>query len=490
MKYSILIIYLFLFLGITVNCQEKDFTEALYTSYEDYKETKLKNRRIKYVDLQPLIQKYAGNPKFQVSKVGSSIEGRDLSLISIGNGTTDVFLWSQMHGNEPTATQAIFDILNFLDSQSFVAEKREIFRNLRIHFLPMLNPDGAEVFKRRNTLGIDINRDALRLQSPEGRTLKRVRDSLDADFGFNLHDQSTYYNAERTPKPATISYLAPAYNYEKDINEVRGNAMKIIGFMNRIIQQYAPGQVGRYNDDFEPRAFGDNIQKWGTSTILIESGGFPSDVEKQEIRKLNYVSILSAIYTIAKGSYKDISLDEYWAIPENDRKLFDLKLEAVKYELLDQEFILDIGIHRMEVDNVGHQDFWYKSQVSDQGDLSTYYGYETFDASDYKIVPGKVYHNTMENIDEMNEASALNLLDEGFAYVRIKDLPANLVNSPFPVHLISEEYEIPEFRLGVGKNPTFFLAIDDDIRYAVVNGFLIDLESNEAHGCKNSLILR
>ena len=459
-------------------------------SYDNYKESELKNRRIKYVDLQPLIQKYAQNLKFQVSKVGSSIEGRDLSLVSIGNGSTDVFLWSQMHGDEPTATQAIFDILNFLDSPSFVGEKREIFRNLRIHFLPMLNPDGAEVYTRRNTLGIDINRDALRLQSPEGQTLKKVRDSLEADFGFNLHDQSTYYNAERTPKPATISYLAPAYNYEKDINEVRSNAMKIIGFMNRIIQQYAPGQVGRYNDDFEPRAFGDNIQKWGTSTILIESGGYPSDVEKQEIRKLNYVSILSAIYTIAKGSYRDISLDEYWSIPENDRKLFDLKIQGVRYELLGKEYIMDFGIHRMEIDDAEHQDFWYKSQISDQGDLSTYYGYETFDASEYKIVPGLVYQNTIDNIEEMNETKALNLLNEGYAYVRVNNIPANQVNSPFPVHLISEKYEVPEFRLGVGKNPTFFLAKEGIISYAVINGFLIDLASSDPHGCKNSLLLK
>ena len=431
MKYSILTIYLFLFFGISVNCQEKDFTEALYVSYEDYKEPKLKNRRIKYADLQPLIQKYAQNPKFQVSKVGSSIEGKDLSLISIGNGSTDVFLWSQMHGDEPTATQAIFDILNFLDSQSFAGEKRDILKNLTIHFLPMLNPDGAEVYTRRNTLGIDINRDALRLQSPEGQTLKKVRDSLEANFGFNLHDQSTYYNAERTPKPATISYLAPAYNYEKDINEVRGNAMKIIGFMNRIIQQYAPGQVGRYNDDFEPRAFGDNIQKWGTSTILIESGGYPSDVEKQEIRKLNYVSILSAIYTIAKGSYHDITLDEYWAIPENDRKLFDLKIQGVSYELLGKEYIMDFGIHRMEIDDLEHQDFWYKSQISDQGDLSTYYGYETFDASEYKIVPGQVYQNTMENIEEINEAMALDLLSKGYAYIPIKKFTGQ--SGEFPI---------------------------------------------------------
>ena len=49
--------------------------------------------------------------------------------------------------------------------------------------------------------------------------------------------------------------------------------MRIIAKMNQIIQGYARGQVGRYNDEFEPRAFGDNMQKWGTSTILIETGG-------------------------------------------------------------------------------------------------------------------------------------------------------------------------------------------------------------------------
>ena len=490
MKKTGYLIISFIFKWSTLSCQQNDLTEILYESYEEYKEPSLKQRRIKHGDLQPLIEKYRQNPKFKVNTVGRSIEGRSLSLISIGNGPVNIYLWSQMHGNEPTATQAIFDILNFLDSQENVAEKREIFRNVKIHFLPMLNPDGAEVYQRRNKLGIDLNRDALRLQSPESRTLKRVRDSLQADFGFNLHDQSIYYNAERTDKPATISYLAPAYNYEKDVNEKRGNAMKIIGFMNRIIQKYAPGQVGRYNDDFEPRAFGDNIQKWGTSTILIESGGYANDVEKQEIRKLNYVSILSAIQTIAQGNYKDVSLDEYWAIPENDRKLFDLKLENLSYQLMGKTYKMDLGIHRMEIDNELHSDFWYKSQISDQGDLSTYYGYETFDAEGYSVIKGKIYVNVLDSMDQMNEASALNLLDDGYTYVRVNDIPSDMVNSPFPVHIISENYELPEFRLGVGKNPTFLLEKEGEIRYAVVNGFLIDLSKSGVHGCKNSLLLR
>jgi hypothetical protein len=469
--------------------QTSDFTSRLYATYDSYRESSLDNRRIKHKDLQPLIDKAAALPGIEVRTVGRSIEGRELRLISLGAGSTDVFLWSQMHGNEPTATQAIFDFLNFMASAEFEQEKQQILSAVRIHFLPMLNPDGAEVFQRRNTLGVDINRDALRLQSPESRTLKRVRDSLEADFGFNLHDQSTYYNAERTPKPATISYLAPAYNYEKEVNEVRANAMRVIGYMNRIIQEHAPGQVGKYNDDFEPRAFGDNIQKWGTSTILIESGGYPGDVEKQQIRKLNYVSVLSAVYAIATESFKEVPLQEYLDIPENDRKLFDLKLEKITYPLLGSDYILDLGIQRPEVDNEDHSDFWYSSRIIDQGDLSTYYGYETLDGSGLRVTEAKVYPGVVENLDAVSKMDLWELLSDGYAYVRVRELPGDLVSSPYPVHLISESYKIPPGRLEVGINPTFFLAKDSRMHYAIVNGFLYHIPDRKGSG-KNSMVYR
>lgn len=467
----------------------QDITASLYETYETYKETSLDKRRVKHHQLQPLLNSLKETEGFTVRKVGSSIEGRPLSLISIGSGETDVFLWSQMHGDEPTATQAIFDICNFLKSDDFTEEKAAILSNLTVHFLPMLNPDGAERFQRRNLLGVDINRDALRLQSPESQTLKRVRDSLDADFGFNLHDQSTYYNAERTEKPATISYLAPAYNYEKEVNEKRGNAMKVIVFMNNIIQKYAPGQVGRYNDDFEPRAFGDNIQKWGTSTILIESGGYANDVEKQEIRKLNYVSILSAIYTIAKGNFKDIPLEDYEKIPENDRKLFDLKLVNANYELLGKTYVLDIGVNRLEVDLEGNNDFWYSSRVLDQGDLSTYYGYETFDASEYTIKAGQVAPMLLPDPGQLTEKKVIELLREGYTYIRSSSIPKDWLNFKMPIHVISKSYTVPNFTVEVGMNPTFLLEKNGVNEYAVINGFMIDLESGNGD-FENAMIYR
>ena len=453
-------------LTLTVSAQDA-LTSQLYETYETYKEPTLGKRRIKHAEIQPLIDQLKNNPKFEVQKVGESIMGKDLHLISIGSGDTNIFLWSQMHGDEPTATQAIFDILNFLDAPDFKKEKEEILSKLKLHFLPMLNPDGAEVFTRRNALGIDINRDALRLQSPEGQTLKRLRDSLDAAFGFNLHDQSKYYNAELTEKPATISYLATAFNYEKDINEIRANAMKVIVYMNKIIQNYAPGQVGRYSDDFEPRAFGDNIAKWGTSLILIESGGYRNDPEKQEIRKLNYVSILSALYTIAKETYKSIPTEDYEKIPHNDRKLFDLKIEGVTYELLGKDYILDLGIFRNEVDLNGHNDFYYRGAVADQGDLSTFYGFETFNAEGYKIVPPKMA--VMKSIE-----NPMALLRNGVAYVKTP-FADDAIFSKTPLHLVHKDFKLKEFGLRPGLNPTFFLEKDGILTHAVINGALIDL---------------
>ncbi|KPM33469.1 Peptidase M14 carboxypeptidase A [Croceitalea dokdonensis DOKDO 023] len=472
--------------------QAQELTERLYETYEKYKEPSLKERRIKHQDIQPLIQQFRINPKFEVNRVGTSIEGRSLELISVGKGDIDVFLWSQMHGDEPTATQAIFDILHFLESPDFKDEKERILNELRLHFLPMLNPDGAELFQRRNALGIDINRDALRLQSPEGQTLKRVRDSLEADFGFNLHDQSRYYNAELTDKPATISYLATAYNYEKEINEVRSNAMKVIVFMNDIIQKYAPGQVGRYSDDFEPRAFGDNLAKWGTSLILIESGGYQNDLEKQEIRKLNYVSILSAMYSIANKSFQDIPIERYEEIPRNDRKMVDLKIENVTYSLEGKKFILDLGIFRTEIDDATHQDFHINGIIGDQGDLSTYYGYETFDATGYNIVPPKIGNGMVEATkDGFLVSNAATLLKNGEAFTRLAKIPSKVTFSPSPIHLVPQTYQLPEFKLQPGKNATFFLAKEGKLTHAVINGFILDLGKPwTAQQFRNALIYR
>ncbi|MDX1542425.1 MAG: M14 family metallopeptidase [Christiangramia sp.] len=470
-----------------VEAQTYDFAKRIDDTYEQFVNDEISTRRFKHSDILPVIRNYGKKPGFEVNKVGESIEGRSLNLVSLGAGETNVFLWSQMHGDESTATMAILDILNFFDSDTFEKEKELMLKELRIHFLPMLNPDGAERFTRRNALGVDVNRDALRLQSPESQTLKNVRDSLDADFGFNLHDQSRYYNAEHTTKPASISFLAPAYNYEKDINEVRSRAMKLIVVMNKVLQEIAPGQVGRYNDDFEPRAFGDNIQKWGTSTVLIESGGYPEDREKQEIRKMNFVAILSALHSIATEGFQQEAIKDYNNIPSNDRMLFDLKIKEVTYTLNGKDYILDIGINLDENDINNNTNFYYSSQIVDQGDLSTSYGYETFDAKGYALDFGNVHSETLDDISGLKNLDFSSLLRNGTGYIKLRELPADLDHIQYPVNLVPEDFEL-NMDLRPGRMATFFLKKDGRIEYAIINGFLLKPEE-ASDKVKNALIL-
>ena len=123
-------------------------------NYENYKEVSITNRRFKHQDIVPLIEKLKG--QFRVRKVEASVEGRAIYMVSTGEGKQSVLLWSQMHGNESTATMALLDIFKFFSGNDELNDLRKLLNeNLTLHFIPMLNPDGAEKFQRRNAYGFE-----------------------------------------------------------------------------------------------------------------------------------------------------------------------------------------------------------------------------------------------------------------------------------------------------------------------------------------------
>ena len=458
--------------------------EKLEEAFNQYKEPAITHRRFKHVDLQPLIQKHSG--KFQVEQLGESIEGRSISSMIWGEGKTKVMLWSQMHGNESTATMALFDLFNFLEGKNdgFDDLRTLLKSELNLKFIPMINPDGADAFKRRNSLDIDLNRDAISQISPEAVILKSARDTFEPEFGFNLHDQQVYYNVVNTPKQATISLLAPAYNYETEINEVRGRAMKTIAGMNELLQQIIPGGVGKYDDAFEPRAFGDNIQKWGTSTILIESGGYPNDPEKQVIRKINFMIILNALHQIATKGYEQYTTEQYFSIPDNDLMLVDLKINEMLVEVNGKKYPIDLVIRRRESEANGS--YFVSGSIDDLGDMQVYFGFEDFDATGLEYTDGKVYPQAFESLEEITEQKALELLREGYFAVKVvKGTPRQLHNLPIQVLKSSDRLSGGWM---TGSQPNFFLSKEGKLKIAVVNGYWIDLENPQPQLFKNRIL--
>lgn len=264
--------------------------------------------------------------RISIAELGRSVEGRPIRGVTMGRGPVSVLLWSQMHGDESTATMSLADILHWwAASPEDDALRRKLAERLTITMIPMLNPDGAERFVRHNALGVDVNRDARRLATPEARILKAVRDSLDADFGFNLHDQGSN-TAGPDGKLVGIALLAPAADEERSWGPVRERARRLSGVIAAALEKEIPGRIARYDDAFTPRAFGDNMQRWGTSTVLIESGALPDDPEKQELRRLNVLAILGALKSIADGSLDTASSAPYDDLPMNVDVTNDLLL--------------------------------------------------------------------------------------------------------------------------------------------------------------------
>ena len=246
--------------------------------FNQYKEETIQGRYITLDSIEPLLQKL--NTKDQLKIIGKSVLGKPIYSYEIGEGKTKIFLWSQMHGNESTTTKALFDFLNVLHSGSELAQ--QLLRAFTFCSIPMLNPDGATLYTRVNANKVDLNRDSQELTQPESKLLRAIFESFKPDYCFNLHDQRTIFGVSTTGKPATLSFLAPSYNEEREINESRLQAINLIASINEVLQEYLPNQIGRFDDSFNINCIGDMFQYLGVSTLLFEAGHFADDYEREK----------------------------------------------------------------------------------------------------------------------------------------------------------------------------------------------------------------
>jgi hypothetical protein len=161
--------------------------------------------------------------------------------------------------------------------------------------------------------------------------------------------------------------------------------MQVIALMNAALQKNIPGCVGRFNDEYEPRAFGDNFQAAGTSTILIEAGGFYNDPEKQYIRKMYFKAILAGLVSIANESYLNVEDKEYFIIPENKKLHFDLLLRNCKLQRNGIPYLTDIGLVAVEKINDDLNSVSITYVMNELGDLSQYFSYQEFNCELYSI---------------------------------------------------------------------------------------------------------
>lgn len=442
--------------------------KTIFDNYEKYQEERISLPLIKHSQVKNIIDELNGKNLFDIELIGNSIEGREIYSLSVGRGNIKILAWSQMHGDEPTATAAIFDLIKFfLEDDIYNDFRKNIFNKLKIYFVPMLNPDGAEKFQRENSLNIDLNRDALRIEAHESKILWNLAEKIKPEFAFNLHDQNSYYTAGRTFNTAAISMLAPPSDYEKSITETRKKSMQVILKIKETLSNFIPQNIARYDDDFEPRAFGDNFIKTGISSILIESGFLIGDYEKSKIRKLNFISLLSAFNSIANEDYKEKNIDEYFLIPENNTLLFDLLLRNLSITKNNQTFKVDIGILRERKFDSQLNRFYYAGKIKEIGDLSIYYGIEEYNLNGYVVEIPKIFLNNVRTKPYNIEFNQLH--NEGYGFIFQSEHNFEKEYTDFPINFLTYRNYKPQ--LAVDEYANLLVTKENHKIYIIINGF-------------------
>lgn len=340
----------------------------------DNKEKTIEGRYLTLESVEPILKRL--NTDNQLSVVGQSVQGRTIYKYVIGSGKTKIYLWSQMHGNESTTTKALFDFLNLLHSGTELAE--HFLSNFTFCCLPMLNPDGAFLYTRANANEVDLNRDSQALTQPESKILRAVFEEFKPDYCYNLHDQRTIFGVADTGKPATVSFLAPSYNEEREINTSRQKAINLIAEMNSVLQEFIPGQIGRFDDSFNINCIGDTFQYLGVPTILFEAGHFPGDYQREITRKYIFIALVSSFIGICENVVVINRTKEYLNIPQNKVVFYDLMYKKVKINYDGNEKITNFAAQYKEELVDGKINF--NAYIAKIDDLENFFGHEVFDA--------------------------------------------------------------------------------------------------------------
>lgn len=335
-----------------------------------YKEPTLFGRYITLKNIEPLLK------NVHAEIIGHSVLMKPIYKYQIGTGQLKILMWSQMHGNESTTTKAVFDLLNVLQSNSDLA--KELHTHFTFCILPMLNPDGAEVYTRENANNIDLNRDFQNLSQPESQLLQHVFDTFKPNYCYNLHDQRTIFGAGNSGKPATVSFLAPSFNETRDNNEVRIKAMNVIVAMNKTLQQFIPNQVGRFDDSFNINCVGDSFQALNVPTILFEAGHFSKDYHRETTRKYIFFALIAGLRFMYENDIVSNEIDDYLQIPQNKVLFYDFVYKNVKINYDNNKIITNFAAQYKEVLNNNQIDF--EAHIVQLGVLENYFGHFEYNA--------------------------------------------------------------------------------------------------------------
>ncbi|MGL4520606.1 MAG: M14 family zinc carboxypeptidase [Phocaeicola sp.] len=126
----------------------------------------------------------------EVEEVGKTQREREILLVKLSNkqaATTKmrVLYMARIHGDEPAGTEGL---LHFIEKVTSDPTMKTLLERIDFYILPMVNADGAQRMTRQTANGIDLNRDQVRLETPEAVALRKVVNQADPHVCIDFHE--------------------------------------------------------------------------------------------------------------------------------------------------------------------------------------------------------------------------------------------------------------------------------------------------------------
>ena len=218
--------------------QAQDNTLKSHAELTNYEETSRYDDVLRFFDE---LQKRS--PLVRVETFGHSVEGRALPLVILSDppiseprdarasGKPIVFVFANIHAGEVEGKEA----MQHMARRIVLGDMRSLLDKLIILIAPIYNADGNEkinvmnrtaqngplggVGVRENAKGLDLNRDYMKLESPEAQSLVRLFNRWDPHLTVDLHTTNGSYHGYHLtysiPLNPTVDPRIIAYHREK-----------------------------------------------------------------------------------------------------------------------------------------------------------------------------------------------------------------------------------------------------------------------------------
>jgi hypothetical protein len=233
-------------------------------------------------EIRELVDELGERDEVAVERIGTSLEGRAIQLVTVGEGELETWIVGRQHGDEPTGGEAIVLTLQALtdedaqlpeDAPAIVQTLREhreqVLEEVTFHFVPVANPDGAAAYQRGTATGADPNRDHFAFTHPFSRALREAFWQIKPDACLDLHNMgtgSTDFDAYGAEGPLMESEL-----YEQAVADANLAVREV---------DAAGGNGGLYNENYRAPAPADDepnptAYHPGTHDVFCTSRGAP-----------------------------------------------------------------------------------------------------------------------------------------------------------------------------------------------------------------------